>query len=169
MKPLLTKRKLKFRQTDRKSRFLFGGVIAILLVTTPFLFYLYKYAPADSDTWETSLITIKSGGFTSVQGFMHQLISKGIFVLMTTLWFITSRDWWKWAILVPLIMFLFQLSGVVNYQIDYIDKFDFWYALPVITPVIIILIWVSHELNKVVGDLDLKDEIEDELERYNQE
>lgn len=65
-------------------------------------------------------------------------------------------------------MFLFQLSGVVNYQIDYIDKFDFWYALPVITPIIIILIWISHELNKVVGDLDLKDEIEDELERYNQ-
>lgn len=168
MKTLLTKTKSKSRRTARKSRFIFGGVIAILLVITPFLFYIYKYAPADSDTWETALFTIKSGGFRTVQGFMHQLISKAIFVLITTLWFITSRDWWKWAILVPLIMFLFQLSGVVNYQIDYIDKFDFWYALPVITPIIIILIWISHELNKVVGDLDLKDEIENEIERYNQ-
>ncbi len=68
--------------------------------------------------------------------------------------------------LIPLIMFLFQFFGVINYQNSYVDKFDFWYALPVITPIIIVLIWISHELNRVVGDLDLKDEIEDELKQY---
>lgn len=166
MKLKSKKRITKSRQTDRKSRLIFGGVVAIILATTPFLFYLYKYAPENSEIWDTAIFTIDSGGFGSVQAFVHAIVTKSTFVIITSIWFLTSRDWWKWAILIPLIMFLFQFFGVINYQNSYVDKFDFWYALPVITPIIIVLIWISHELNRVVGDLDLKDEIEDELKQY---
>ncbi|RMB59216.1 hypothetical protein EAX61_09175 [Dokdonia sinensis] len=144
-------------------------MIAILLAITPFLFYLYKYAPQESSVWETPFFKINGGGFVNVQAFVHAVVTKLTFILITMLWFISSRDWWKWAILIPLVMFLFQFFGVINFQQDYVDDFDFWYALPVITPVIIVLIWISHELNRVVGDLDLKDEIEDELKQYDEE
>lgn len=166
MKPNSKRNTTKSRQTDRKSRLIFGGVVAIILATTPFLFYLYKYAPADRAIWDTRLFSLDSGEFMNAQSFVHAIVTKLTFVLITTIWFLTSRDWWKWAILIPLIMFLFQFFGVINYQQSYVDKFDFWYALPVITPIIIVLIWISHELNRVVGDLDLKDEIEGELKQY---
>ena len=87
-------------------------------------------------------------------------------MIITSLWFITSKHWWKWAILIPLTMFLFQLLSVINYQEDYFDDFDFWYSLVIIIPIIVFLIWISNELNKIIGDLDLKDEIEEELENY---
>lgn len=156
----------KFRQTGRKKRLIIGGVVAVILAITPFLFYLYKYAPDNSKIWKTSLFTIESKGFSTAQAYIHALYTKITFVIITSLWFLTSRDWWKWAILVPLTMFLFQLLGIINYQEKYVDEFDFWYSLPVIIPVIIFLIWISRELNKIIGDLDLKDEIEEELEKY---
>lgn len=156
----------KFQSTDRKKRLIIGGVIATLLAMTPFLFYLYKYAPDNSKTWETVIFKFETKSFNNAQGFIHALFTKITFVIITSLWFITARHWWKWAILIPLAMFLFQLLSVVNYQEDYFDDFDFWYSLPVIIPIIIFLIWISHELNKTINDLDLKDEIEEELESY---
>lgn len=167
MKKVLTKQNTKFRQTDRKKRLLIGGVIALLLAITPFLFYLYQYAPDNSPTWDTKLFTINSKGFASAQSYVHALFTKIIFVVITALWFVTSRDWWKWAILIPLIMFMFQLLGVINYNIQYIDEFDFWYALPVIIPTVLTLIWIGNEINKTIGDIDLREELEEELEQYD--
>lgn len=166
MKDNSTKISTKSRQTGRKKRLIIGGVIAFLLAITPFLFYLYKYAPDNSKIWETALFTIESKGFSNAQTYIHALFTKITFVIITSLWFLTSKDWWKWAILIPLTMFLFQLLGVINYQEKYIDNFDFWYSLPIIMPIIVFLVWISRELNKIIGDLDLREEIEEELENY---
>ena len=167
MRKVLTKQNTKFHQTDRKKRLILGGVIAFLLAITPFLFYLYKYAPDDSKVWETTLFSVESGRFNYVQSYIHALFTKITFIIITSLWFISSRDWWKWAILIPLTMFLFQLIGVINYQEKFIDEFDFWYALPIIIPVILLLIWIGHEINKTIGDIDLREELEEELEQYD--
>ncbi|MDX1462805.1 MAG: hypothetical protein R3359_07095 [Marinirhabdus sp.] len=117
-------------------------------MATPFLFYLYKFAPRDSQSWDTIFGTIEAGGFNSVQVYMHALVTKLTFVILTAIWFLTSRNWWKFAILIPLTMFLFQLSGVINYKISYIDEFDFWYSLPVILPVILLLVFISYRISK---------------------
>ncbi len=167
MKEVSTNSNTKFHQTDRRRRLIIGGVIALFLAITPFLFYLYKYAPDDSKVWETSFFTVNSKGFSSAQAYIHALFSKITFVTITSLWFITSRHWWKWAILVPLIMFLFQLLGVINYNIGKIDEFDFWYALPIIIPTVLTLIWIGNEINKTIGDIDLREELEEELESYD--
>lgn len=167
MKKVLTETNTKFHQTDRKKRLFRGGVIAILLAITPFLFYLYKYAPDDSKIWDTALFTLDNKGFASAQAYVHALFTKITFLIITSLWFVTSRDWWKWAILVPFIMFLFQLIGIINYAHGYIDEFDFWYSLPIVIPTVFTLIWIAYELNKTLGDIDLKEEIEEELESYD--
>lgn len=167
MKDKSIKTNTKSHLGDRKRRLIIGGVIAFLLAITPFLFYLYKYAPDNSKIWETTFFTIESKSFSNAQNFIHALFTKITLVIITSLWFITAKHWWKWAILIPLTMFLFQLLGVIDYHEDYFDNFDFWYSLIIIIPVIVFLIWISNELNKIIGDLDLKDEIEEELEKYN--
>lgn len=163
----LIRKNTKSHLTDRKKRLISGGVIAIILAITPFLFYLYKYAPADSKIWETSIFTINSKGFGSAQGYVHALFTKITFVLITGLWFITSKHWWRWAILVPFMMFLFQLLGVVNYNVKFIDEFNFWLSLPIVIPTVLTTIWIGQEINKTIGDLDLREELEEELEEYD--
>jgi len=139
-------------------------LVSIILVATPFLFYIYKIAPRDSTEWETIFGTISSGKYQNVSFFFHALFTKVIFVLLTGIWFMTSKNWWKYAILVPFTMFLFQLSAAVNHNIEYIDEFDFWYSLPIILPILFFLIYISVRIGKrSSGEDSLKREVDQEI------
>ena len=125
-----------------------------------------SFALADSKEWNTLIGTIQSGGFGSVQMYMHALFTKIIFVMLTGIWFLTSQNWWKYAILVPLTLFLFQLSGVVNAKMEYIDEFDFWYSLPVVLPILFFIIYISYIISKKrTGSDNLKEDVDREIKK----
>jgi hypothetical protein len=154
---------MKYRLTDRTKGLIKGGVISIVLISTPFLFYIYTYTPSDQTSWETSIGTFEAGPFRSVQTYMHALFTKITFVLLTSLWFLTSSNWWRYAILVPFTMFLFQLSGVVSYKVNYMDEYDFWDALPFILPIIFFLAYLSHRLSVRKSNNTLDKEADEEI------
>jgi hypothetical protein len=158
-----TKNNTKSRLTDRKVSFYTGVLISIILVLTPFVFYIYKYAPADSQVWETPLGTITANGFLSVQSFIHAAFTKITFVLLTGIWFLTAKNWWKHAILVPFTLFLFQLLGVINHELQYIDMFDFWYSLPLIIPILMFMIYISYRISKRQGLTITDSEVDEEI------
>lgn len=61
-------------------------------------------------------------------------------------------------------MFLFQLSGVINYNIEYIDEYDFWYSLPVILPIVVFIVYISFLIGKrSSGEDSLKREVDEEI------
>ena len=145
-------------------------LLSILLIATPFLFYIYKYAPVDSKEWDTIFGTIKASGFSNMQSYMHALFTKFTFIMLTGIWFLTSNNWWKFAILVPFTMFLFQFIGVLNYEIQYIDEFDFWYSLPIILPILAFLIYISYRISKNESDsADLMSEVDEEIKKFTGE
>ena len=130
------------------------------------IFYIYKLAPSEVGKWDTIFGTISSNGFNSVQSFLHALFTKITFVLLTSIWFLTSRNWWKYAILVPLTLFLFQLFGVINQKIQYIDEYDFWYSLPILVPILFFLVYVSYLVSRrSQGSEDLKDQVDEEISK----
>jgi hypothetical protein len=166
MKYKSTKKTTFRHQTDRKRKLLLGVLLSLVLVATPFLFYLYRIAPTDSTEWDTIFGTITSGSFQNVSYYLHSLFTKITFVLLTGIWFLTSTNWWKYAILVPLTMFLFQLSGVINYKLQYIDEYDFWYSLPVVLPILFFLIYISVRLNNRFHEPgNFKEEVDDEIQK----
>lgn len=160
---------MKFPLTVRKKKLYAGVSIIIFLVITPFLFYLYRFAPSDTNVMETKFFIINSGGFKSVQGFTHALFTKLTLVFLVTLWFLTCRHWWKWSLLVPLTLFLFQLTGVINHALEYIDNYDFWYSLPVVIPVICFLVYIKNKIRFYTDSIDLKEELDTEIEKLNHE
>ncbi|MGY8887262.1 MAG: hypothetical protein ACKVGT_10625 [Flavobacteriales bacterium] len=164
-----TKTNTKYRQTDRTKSLLTGVLFIILLVATPFLFYIYTFAP-DSKEWDTLFGTVKASGFSSVQAYMHAVFTKLTFIMLTTIWFLTSNNWWKYAILVPFVMFLFQFIGVLNYELQYIDEFDFWYSLPIIIPILVFLIYISLRISKNKdGSNDLMSDVDDAIKKLKGE
>tara|TARA_R110000772_G_scaffold33423_2_gene81393 strand:+ start:178 stop:693 length:516 start_codon:yes stop_codon:yes gene_type:complete len=164
-----TKTNTKSRQTDRKKSLLTGVLLSFLIIATPFIFYIYKYAP-DAKEWDTVFGTLRSSGFNNVQTYMHAVFTKFTFIMLTTIWFLTSNNWWKYAILVPLVMFLFQFIGVLNFELQYIDEVDFWYSLPIILPILIFLIYISLRISKNESDSsDLMTEVDDEIKKLKGE
>jgi hypothetical protein len=161
-----TKTKLKSHQTDKKNSIITGVLLSLILIATPFLFYLYRLAPADSSEWHTFLGTIKSSGFSNVQSYVYTLFTKITLLLLTGIWFLTSNNWWKYAILVPFTMFLFQLLGVINSEIIYIDNFDFWYSLPIILPILFFVVYISLRISKNRSNADdLMSEVDEEIKK----
>ncbi|WP_274971756.1 hypothetical protein [Zunongwangia profunda] len=139
------------------------------MAITPFLFYLYEYAPQNTDVWKTRFFTLSAGGFSSVQGFTHALFTKVTFLIITTLWFFTSNRWWRYAILIPFTMFLFQLTGVLNYNVQYVDEYDFWKALPLILPILVFMICISFKMNTKINQLDLGEELNRDIDKFLEE
>ena len=150
-------------QPDRRKNLIKGAILSLLLITSPFLFYVYKFAPADQTNWDTFLGTLESGSFSNVQSLLHALFTKITFVLLTGIWFLISKNWWRFAILVPFTMFLFQLSGVISYKIKYMDEYDFWDSLPFILPIVFLVIYISYRLSVRSPKSSLDDEANEEV------
>lgn len=160
-----TKLHTKFHQTDRNKNLTKGVLLSICLIATPFLFYIYTFAPTEA-IWKTFLGTIDSGMFYNVQNYLHAIFTKFIFILLTGIWFFTSQNWWKYAILVPFTMFLFQFLGVINFKLKYYDEFDFWYSIPIILPILTFIIYISIRVGKKEDPSeDLKGDLDDEIKR----
>ncbi|MEX0274278.1 MAG: hypothetical protein AB3N16_07870 [Flavobacteriaceae bacterium] len=149
--------------TGRRSHFLAGVVSCVLLLATPFIFYSYRLIP--ETLTETSILglTIEAGAHGNLNYYAYYFITKVVFAVCFIVWFLNARQWWRWAILVPICMLLFQIMGVVNTSIDYIDEFDFWYSLPVVLPIAAILVGVALRLYNKVRFLDIRERVDAEI------
>jgi len=150
---------------DRNKNLTKGVLLSICLIATPFIFYIYSFAPQEKE-WHTFFGTIDAGEFQTVQNFLHTLFTKFTFILLTAIWFFTSKNWWKYAILVPFTMFMYQLLGVINFRLKSYDEFDFWYSLPIILPILAFVIYISIRVSKKKDPTgDLKGDLEEEIKR----
>lgn len=156
-------------QMDRRKKLLIGVVLCLIIVATPFLFYSYRLISTETTKLDLFGITIEAGGHGNMNYYAYYFLGKLAFLITFIIWFLTCSHWWKYAILVPISMLIFQMAGLVNTSIDYIDEFDFWYSVPVVVPVILILLFVAKKMRPYAYGLDLKEQLESEIEEVRKE
>lgn len=137
-----------------KSSLFFGGIVVLILAATPFIFYSYKSFPDDSQIWETSLFTLKTG-FPSWYAYAWYMVGKVVPLYLLLLWFFTCKHWWHWIILVPIAMYAFQLWGLINESGGY-DELEIYLVLPLMMVVIPIVYLVRAKLFAKVRGKDLE-------------
>lgn len=165
-----TRAKYQFRQTvNNYQNFRSGLFFSIVLIICPFLFYSYRLIPEGTQEYSNSFMTITSGGFADLHAFGYVVSTKLTVIIMISAWYLTNRNWWKNVVLVPLTMFWFQLSGTINFSIDYIDDYDFWKSLPIVLPIIIAHIVLSKKLGYLTKAQDVREKIEEELSSLRNE
>ena len=126
--------KSSFRNTDKKS-ILIGTLIAIFLATSPYLFYLYEYAPKLPE-WETTLFTYHSIGYRDVNTAWWLITGKALPLIFLIIWFFTCRQWWYHALLVPITMYIYQLVGILSEDGQFFDQFQLIYLVPMMALII---------------------------------
>ena len=133
----LTKRKENSFQTHNtlKRSAIIGTLVAIIIASTPILFSLHESVP-DKKVWSTFLFTYDSGLWEDAQYAMWVFTGKFIPLILLFLWFFTCRHWWYHAILVPIIMFIFQIILTYNAEVSKIDELQILYLLPVMAIVV---------------------------------
>ena len=103
-------KELKFLRTDKKINkvILSGSIIATIIALIPYLFYLYEGVP-DTQVWDTFLFTYDSKVYESAYVVAWTLSGKLIPLLLLFIWFFTCRHWWYHVLLVPIIMYSYQI------------------------------------------------------------
>ncbi|MEC3908061.1 hypothetical protein VOI54_13600 [Tamlana sp. 2201CG12-4] len=112
-----------------------GSVIATIIAITPYLFTLYESVPK-TQIWDTFLFTYDSALWGDANYAMWVITGKLIPLYLLFLWFFTCRHWWYHALLVPIIMYIFQILTVFNADSKFIDEFQLIYLLPIMALVI---------------------------------
>ncbi|WP_435625592.1 hypothetical protein [Flagellimonas sp.] len=130
--------------SDKKKvhrKFIIEGILVLLIATTPLAFYFYKYLP--TGTSELSLLGLKltANGFEDTATAIYFYGTKLVPLVLLIVWFVTNKNWWYHAIIIPIAMYSFQLYGAIKTTeaTDAIDENEILYILAVtmvITPVV---------------------------------
>ncbi|MCF6307268.1 MAG: hypothetical protein L3J09_04860 [Flavobacteriaceae bacterium] len=134
----------------------------MLIAITPYLFYSYKSLPNDTQVWETFLFTITTSYF-SINAYGWFLIGKIIPLYLLLLWYFTCKHWWHWIILIPIIMYAFQLWGVIN-QNQNLDELELFYIFPLMVVIVPAVYVIRAKLFANIHKDDLIS-FEEELEK----
>ena len=115
----MTKSKNKL-STDQRSKFLLtGSILGLIIAFSPYLFYLYEIFP-NGPVWETSFFTYRSNYYEDVLTAAWTYLGKIVPLLLLFIWFFTCKHWWYHVILVPIVMYAYQLITAI-YQDAYLN------------------------------------------------
>ncbi|WP_425236932.1 hypothetical protein [Ulvibacterium sp.] len=138
-------------------------LIASLLVFTPFLIQSYKFIPENVEEYKVLWFTLDNQGFVDVNTFYWFVCLKLGSLLPMVIWFFTSKNWWRYAILSPIVLMFYQLlEGIAPQKIT--DEISFFQALPLIIGVVCFLTWIAHMVRRKTKILELYDTITHEIE-----
>ncbi|MFL0352537.1 hypothetical protein [Xanthomarina sp. GH4-25] len=158
----MKKELIQFRQTDKKS-LIIGSVVATILAITPYLFYLYESVPTKR-VWDTFLFSYDSGSYENANYVMWLFTGKAIPLLLLFIWFFTCRHWWYHVILVPIAMYLYQIFGIFNDNISFVDEFQLMYLVPLMAIIIPTIYLIRAKMfDKLNTASKTMEELEDEF------
>lgn len=148
-------------------------VIMLIIVLSPFLFYLYNLVP-ENQIWETSLFTINAGYFENADYFVWLLFVKLLTIVILCLWFLTSHYSWKYVLIFPLFFEINKITIIIiESKINHIGEGNIICNSTILfsIPFFIILLWINdklayHKLNKSISHL-LNEEILSESEKLS--
>ncbi len=142
-----------------KKKIVFESIMVFFIAITPFLFKIYDYLPDTNPDATVSFlgITIGSNGFNNVSAYVWFLTGKIIPLYLLIFWFLTSKEWWYHILLIPILMYAFQLFELIFSEDDVIDTENIWWLLPVCMIVIPIVYIIRIKLyDKYVHGIDLE-------------
>ncbi|MBK5210175.1 MAG: hypothetical protein JJE44_11845 [Flavobacteriaceae bacterium] len=150
-------------KSNRKTSLFIGSLMAILIVSTPYLLYFYQNIPNDIENLETIFGTIKGGYYKSASIYVYWFFSKFVPLMLLFIWFITNKQWWVHALIIPISVYLFQLIAVVNDSELYMDEVEFIYTVPFLVVIFVILYFVRSKISIYIQAVDLKKEMDESM------
>jgi len=149
---------------NKRTSLIVSSIVIILIAITPYLLYVYKSFPSDSNQYKTFFGIINAGLYGNVQTYIYYLLSKFVPLLLLLIWFATNKHWWVHILIVPISVYLFQFISVLNDTNEYMDEVEFIYTLPFLLVVMLILYGIRYKLSIYVKAVDLKKEMDKKMD-----
>ncbi|GMN05307.1 hypothetical protein MTsPCn5_06950 [Croceitalea sp. MTPC5] len=137
------------------------------------LLYCYNLIPDDLNVFFIGDIKIDSFLYRSFQVLFYLLGIKLSMLLLLLTWYFTEKKWWKYALLSPILITIYQLSTFFNTETDILDEYEIIRGFPFLVLIAVLLVALSKNAKDqyVVQSVYRKtsSQIEKLLEQRNQE
>ncbi|WP_024481249.1 hypothetical protein [Cellulophaga baltica] len=153
-----------------KKKLFIEGLLALLISLSVLLFYSYKFIPRGEELEELNFlgITFTKNGYREIYLAIYYYMGKIVPLYLLIIWFITCKNWWYHAILIPIAMYAFQLFSSIYGESLKVDENELLYLLGVCMIIIPIVYYIRVKLfDKHVHGIDL-DAIDAELKEYKE-
>lgn len=150
-------------KNKKRRSLLLGSIVILLIISTPYLLYIYRAIPEDLENYDTFLGTVKGGYYVYVQLFIFTFLGKFVPLLLLTIWFITNKHWWVHSLIIPISVYLFQLISVINDSEAYVDEVEFIYTVPIAVIIMTILYFIRSKMSIYIHAVDLKKEMDENM------
>ncbi len=141
-----------------RTRFVIESIALFIIVSSPFIFKLHEYLPQDPEaTINLFGFKIDSNGFLDLNTYGWFLLGKIVPLILLFIWFLTCKHWWYHIILIPIMMYAFQIFEVLYTSDKFVDTRNLLWLLPVCMVVIPFVYFIRIKLyDKYVHGIDLE-------------
>ncbi|WP_019669621.1 hypothetical protein [Eudoraea adriatica] len=138
-------------------------LVIVLLVFTTLLWFSHYLIPEYEQVLDLGIVQVNNNGFDSVRIYLWFLLQKLIILIPMTLWFLTCHQWWKYAILSPIILYSYQFWEATQ-DVSFLDEAGNISAFPAIFCVVLLLLVISKAIKYRVQILIMYEQLTDEIE-----
>ena len=156
------------KRVKAKRRILIESLMVFFIVISPFIFKVHEYFSSDPEATFSFLgYTIDRNGFQDISIYAWFLVGKIVPLYLLIIWFFTCKHWWYHIILIPILMYAFQIFEGVFSEDNYIDSENVMWLLPVCMIIVPVVYFIRIKLyDKYVHGIDL-DAMDAELKSLN--
>ncbi len=146
------------KRVKAKKRILIESMMVFFIVISPFVFKLHEYFSSDPEATFSFLgYTIDRNGFQNISIYAWFLLGKIVPLYLLIIWFFTCKHWWYHIILIPILMYAFQIFEGVFSEDNYIDSENVMWLLPVCMIIVPVVYLIRIKLyDKYVHGIDLE-------------
>lgn len=145
-------------EQGRRTQVVLSGFIII----TSIFIYLDNFIPAGVESLRIGNIEIGKFGFQDVTTFFWYASRKLSLCFLGVMWFITSANWWRWAILSPIIFYAYQFWESFQ-PISEIDGEGNIKVFPLVFITILGVLLLSKIIRRISVNLDYQTLLREEL------
>ncbi|MFI2742599.1 hypothetical protein ACG2LH_07650 [Zhouia sp. PK063] len=153
---------------ELKTKKIVDFLILVVLLTLSVLQITMQFIPRNTKEIDFFIFKIYNYGFPDAAVFYWFFINKISIVIFLSIWFLINNQWWKYIILCPLIVSVYQFMEVVM-PAENVDDSSFWYSLPYILIFSITLIYFSTKLKYLQLNENLEMKLELEIDQIIKE
>lgn len=130
---------------SQQRAFVLELITAAILILSPFLFYTYLFASDTGKGFGFLFIGFQLGYYPTMEGFLWLFNGKALMLLLLLIWFRSCKSWWKYVILAPFWITLFEFTSFLNLEFSWFDDLTHGRFFMVSSPFMAFLILVSKK------------------------
>ena len=129
-----------------RNRKIFEIVGSIILASIPFWYILTRLIPDGTKSYSFGWFYVHDHGFQNLSIFIWYLSLKIFILIPLMIWFISCKAWWRYSILVPIILYTYQLWETLKQDSQIIDEFELLKAAPAILFILGLVLFLSNRI-----------------------